>query len=169
MVRYTILQPRSISPRQRIVTIRLTWGKLYVRIFSLRSVPLTCVLRTFLRASISRFSRRSISRARKTLYAFVRFYDNESARLQGDSECRTSCCDRESCMETEIPVGMWVSRIADSVLLTCCPPAPRDRITSTLTSFCSNRSSLGDTSPFSDGSTCLKRQYKSGRNERRCD
>lgn len=32
----------------------------------------------------------------------------------------TSCCDLESCIETVTPVGMWVRRIADSVLLTCC-------------------------------------------------
>ena len=33
---------------------------------------------------------------------------------------RTSCCERESCIETEMPVGMCVRRMADSVLLTCC-------------------------------------------------
>src|ERR1041384_1659008 len=33
-----------------------------------------------------------------------------------------------------MPVGMWVRRIADSVLLTCWPPAPLARIVSTRTS-----------------------------------
>ena len=28
---------------------------------------------------------------------------------------------------TTIPVGMWVSRTAESVLFTCWPPAPDDR------------------------------------------
>ena len=40
-----------------------------------------------------------------------------------------------------MPVGVWVRRTADSVLLTCWPPAPRARITSTLTSSGLNRSS----------------------------
>lgn len=43
-----------------------TWGKLYVRIFSLRSVPRTWLRRTERRASISALSRRSIRRARRT-------------------------------------------------------------------------------------------------------
>ena len=31
----------------------------------------------------------------------------------------TWCCDLSSCMETVIPVGVWVKRTADSVLFTC--------------------------------------------------
>ena len=33
-------------------------------------------------------------------------------------------------MKTTMPLGMWVMRIADSVLLTCWPPAPADRMVS---------------------------------------
>ncbi len=29
--------------------------------------------------------------------------------------------------ETTIPVGRWVMRTAESVTLTCCPPAPLER------------------------------------------
>ncbi len=32
----------------------------------------------------------------------------------------TWCWLRSSCIETVIPLGMWVKRTADSVLLTCC-------------------------------------------------
>ena len=35
---------------------------------------------------------------------------------------------------TTIPVGMWVIRIADEVLLICCPPAPLERYVSILKS-----------------------------------
>ncbi len=28
---------------------------------------------------------------------------------------------------TTIPVGWWVIRTAESVVFTCCPPAPEDR------------------------------------------
>ena len=31
----------------------------------------------------------------------------------------TWCCDLSSCMETVMPVGVWVKRTADSVLFTC--------------------------------------------------
>ncbi len=34
------------------------------------------------------------------------------------------CCDFSSWQATTTPVGMWVMRTADSVLLTCWPPAP---------------------------------------------
>ena len=33
--------------------------------------------------------------------------------------------------ETTMPVGRWVMRTADSVLLTCWPPAPEERKVST--------------------------------------
>src|SRR5665648_1005905 len=39
------------------------------------------------------------------------------------------------CMDTTMPVGMWVRRTAESVVLTDCPPGPDDRKTSTLISF----------------------------------
>src|SRR6516162_8381323 len=44
------------------------------------------------------------------------------------------CCDRSSCTNTTIPLGMCVMRMADSVLLTCCPPAPCARMVSILRS-----------------------------------
>ena len=33
-------------------------------------------------------------------------------------------CERSASQRTDRPVGMWRTRTADSVLLTCCPPAP---------------------------------------------
>ena len=43
------------------------------------------------------------------------------------------CCDFSE-LVTTIPVGIWVIRTAESVVLTCCPPAPEDRNVSTLIS-----------------------------------
>lgn len=109
--------------------IRLTSLKLYVLIFSDLSVPLTWLRRTSRRSSISAVRRRSSKRERRTRYALSRFCDAVLASQHlfvyhgGGSRCgagRTSCCERESCIETVMPVGMWVRRIADSVLLTCC-------------------------------------------------
>jgi hypothetical protein len=34
------------------------------------------------------------------------------------------CCERSSWQATTMPVGRWVRRTAESVLLTCWPPAP---------------------------------------------
>ena len=34
---------------------------------------------------------------------------------------------RSSWQVTTVPVGRWVIRMADSVLLMCCPPAPEER------------------------------------------
>ena len=36
------------------------------------------------------------------------------------------CCDFSE-LVTTIPVGWWVIRTAESVVFTCCPPAPDDR------------------------------------------
>ena len=47
------------------------------------------------------------------------------------------CCERSCWQTTAMPVGMWVRRTADSVLLTCWPPAPCERIVSVRTSFSS--------------------------------
>src|SRR3954453_14818219 len=44
------------------------------------------------------------------------------------------CCERPAWQTTATPVGICVSRTADSVLLTCWPPAPPERIVSTRTS-----------------------------------
>src|SRR4051812_50200532 len=43
------------------------------------------------------------------------------------------CCERPAWHTTATPVGICVSRTADSVLLTCCPPAPPERMVSTRT------------------------------------
>ncbi|MNH38883.1 hypothetical protein D3C79_999780 [compost metagenome] len=37
------------------------------------------------------------------------------------------CCERSSWHSTTMPVGKWVIRIAESVVLTCWPPAPEER------------------------------------------
>src|ERR1700730_12843947 len=44
------------------------------------------------------------------------------------------CCERPAWHTTATPVGICVSRTADSVLLTCWPPAPPERMVSTRTS-----------------------------------
>ena len=44
------------------------------------------------------------------------------------------CCERPAWQTTATPVGMCVSRTADSVLLTCWPPAPPERMVSMRTS-----------------------------------
>src|SRR5258708_36914939 len=44
------------------------------------------------------------------------------------------CWERPAWQTTATPVGMWVSLTADSVLLTCWPPAPPERMVSTRTS-----------------------------------
>src|SRR5258705_11791605 len=43
-------------------------------------------------------------------------------------------CERPAWQTTATPVGIWVRRTADSVLLTCCPPAPPERMVSVRTS-----------------------------------
>ena len=35
--------------------------------------------------------------------------------------------DFSSCIETTTPVGLWVMRTAESVVLTDCPPGPDER------------------------------------------
>ena len=47
---------------------------------------------------------------------------------------RLLCCERSSWQTTAMPVGMCVRRTADSVLLTCWPPAPCERMVSMRTS-----------------------------------
>src|SRR3981189_139710 len=44
------------------------------------------------------------------------------------------CWERPAWQNTATPVGMCVSLTADSVLLTCWPPAPPERMVSTRTS-----------------------------------
>ena len=50
---------------------------------------------------------------------------------------RFLCCERSPSECTAMPVGRWVMRTADSVLLTCWPPAPPDRMLSMRRSFSS--------------------------------
>ena len=38
--------------------------------------------------------------------------------------------DRSSCTAMTIPVGLWVTRTAESVVFTLCPPGPEERNTS---------------------------------------
>ena len=40
---------------------------------------------------------------------------------------RFLCCERSFWQATTMPVGMWVMRTAESVVLTCWPPAPDER------------------------------------------
>src|SRR3954451_13395068 len=47
---------------------------------------------------------------------------------------RFLCCERPAWQTTATPVGICVSLTADSVLLTCWPPAPPERIVSVRTS-----------------------------------
>ena len=44
------------------------------------------------------------------------------------------CCERSSWHSTTVFVGKWVILIAESVLFTCCPPAPEARKVSILKS-----------------------------------
>ena len=41
---------------------------------------------------------------------------------------RFLCCERSCWQATTMPVGIWVMRTAESVVLTCWPPAPDERI-----------------------------------------
>ena len=44
-------------------------------------------------------------------------------------------CDFSFCIDTTMPVGRWVIRTAESVVLTDWPPGPEERKTSTRISF----------------------------------
>ncbi len=52
------------------------------------------------------------------------------------ARARFLCCERSSWTKITMPLGTWVIRIADSVLLTCWPPAPWARIVSIFRSDC---------------------------------
>ncbi|MNC96169.1 hypothetical protein D3C83_134640 [compost metagenome] len=43
------------------------------------------------------------------------------------ASARLRCCERSFCDATTMLVGRWVMRTAESVLFTCCPPAPEAR------------------------------------------
>src|SRR5690606_5131468 len=89
-------------------------GKLYVRMRSLRSPVPTCTLRWAAKASACSRCILSRSLARRMRKAFSLFL----------------CCDFSSWHETTRPVGRWVIRTAESVVLTLCPPGPLERYTS---------------------------------------
>src|SRR2546423_895563 len=96
---------RSILYRVRLMrwSVTLPCGKLYVRMRSerspepMRSLRVEAVFACCSRSCLSRM------RAASTPSAFSRFL----------------CWERESWHSTTMPVGRWVTRIADSVLLTC--------------------------------------------------
>ncbi len=67
------------------------------------------------------------------------------------AESRFLCCDRSFWHDTTMPVGRCVSRTAESVTLTCCPPAPLERNVSMRRSFSSIVMSM---SSGSSGQTC---------------
>src|SRR5712691_7182293 len=99
----------SVRPIRWSVT--LPCGKLYVRMRSERSPEPIKDLRVA--ACFACRSRRCLSlmRAASTASAFSLFL----------------CCERASWHSTTIPVGRCVTRTAESVLLTCWPPAPEAR------------------------------------------
>ena len=60
-----------------------------------------------------------VQRARRTRIALTLFWS----------------CDFSSCIATTRPVGRCVTRTAESVVFTLCPPGPVERMTSTRRSF----------------------------------
>ena len=87
------------------------WGKLYVRIRCERS-PLPIKLRRVCDCSCSRCLCSASSR---------RAASSAIARVL------LRCCERSSWHSTTMPLGRCVMRMAESVLLTCWPPAPDAR------------------------------------------
>ena len=53
------------------------------------------------------------------------------------ARARFCSCERSFWQETTMPVGRWVIRTAESVVLTLCPPCPDERKTSMRRSFSS--------------------------------
>ena len=85
--------------------------KLYVRILAERS-PVDTKLRRSAARSAATFSCSAASiRDFNTFNAAALFL----------------CWEDSSWQVTTNPVGIWVMRMADSVLFTCCPPAPLAR------------------------------------------
>ncbi len=91
-------------------------GKLYVRIFSLRSPEPICCLRSAVSDPVA--SRRAISCS--------------FARSTSIAVSRLPCWVRSVRAEMTMPVGLCKMRTADSTLLTFCPPGPplREKVTS---------------------------------------
>ena len=56
---------------------------------------------------------------------------------------------RSSWHSTTVLVGRWVMRMADSVLLTCCPPAPEER----KVSICKSLGSMVNSTSSASGIT----------------
>lgn len=77
-------------------------------------------------------------------------YSHTISEQHGRNACRTQgtlalkarmafsrflCWERSLWLRATSPVGRWVSRTALSVVLTCCPPAPCERMVSTFRSL----------------------------------
>ena len=54
-------------------------------------------------------------------------FSSRRARSTRIALSRFCSCDFSSCIETTIPLGLWVIRTAESVVLTDCPPGPEER------------------------------------------
>src|SRR3546814_7454360 len=65
-------------------------------------------------------------------YVFCVLFKQKTAYEMRISDGSSDVCSSD--LSTTIPLGTWVMRIADSVLLTCWPPAPDERKASTLRS-----------------------------------
>lgn len=59
---------------------------------------------------------------------------SKAAVSRSQATLRLACWDRSSVAVTTTPVGRWVRRTPESVLLRCCPPGPVARNVSTRTS-----------------------------------
>ncbi len=76
------------------------------------------------------------------------------------ADARFLCCDRSFWHDTTMPVGRWVMRTAESVTLTCWPPAPLDRNVSMRRSFSSISISMSSASSghtYSDANEVWRR------------
>ena len=68
------------------------------------------------------------AKALQVLQARIQEKERSERAASTDSACALlRCCERSSWHSTTMPVGMWVMRTAESVLLTCWPPAPEAR------------------------------------------
>jgi hypothetical protein len=63
-----------------------------------------------------------------------------------------ACWLRSVCTFTLMPVARWMARTADSVLFTCCPPGPDERVVS-------KRISLGSVSDGASQRATPKNQF----------
>src|SRR5699024_7879558 len=82
-------------------------------------------------------------------------------------------CERSDCQETIVFVGKWVMRTAESVVFTCCPPAPLERYvsifkSSVLMSIYTSSSNSGDTSQETNDVCLLPEESKGEIRTNRC-